>query len=273
MIDWDDAYDNRGHIPDAMTYPPKWEMEAKAFRDKMLSGNQADIDLAYGSDEREVLDIFHPKPEPNGLVVFVHGGYWRTFDKSYWSHLASGSLEHGWAFCFPSYSLVPNVRISEITLQIAEAIKFSASKIEGPIRLVGHSAGGHLVTRMLCAGTPLPRALKSRLVHTVSISGVHDLRPLLHTKMNEDFQLDEAEAVAESPALLEPDTPLSLTCWVGADERPEFVRQNDLLKESWAKPEIDIKVVRDPGKHHFSVVEDLAISNSPLSNELMRQVG
>ena len=35
--------------------------------------------------------------------------------------------------------------------------------IAGPIHLTGHSAGGHLATRMISATSPLSEALRSRI--------------------------------------------------------------------------------------------------------------
>ncbi len=268
MTDWDDAYDNRGYIENAEGYPPKWTIQAKGFRATAHTAGRAELDVSYGKEEREVLDIFHPKSSSRGLLVFVHGGYWRAFDKSYWSHLASGPLEHGWSVCIPSYTLAPDVRISRITRQIAQAIRFSADRIDGPIRLGGHSAGGHLVTRMVCKDTLLPIACQGRIEHVVSISGVHDLRPLLKIKLNETLQLDAAEAASESPALLKPTGKFSLTCWVGEKERPEFLRQNDLLFDNWSDAGVLTKRVRDPHKHHFNVIEELALLHSPLTHEL-----
>jgi arylformamidase len=55
-----------------------------------------------------------PKCKSKGLVVFVHGGYWKAFDKSVWSHLASGPLAHGYAVAVPSYTLCPDNSISEL---------------------------------------------------------------------------------------------------------------------------------------------------------------
>lgn len=83
--------------------------------------------------------------------MFVHGGFWMRLDKSYWTDLAEGARDLGWAVCIPSYTLAPVARISEITKQIAAAIEKAGNLVGGPIRLVGHSAGGHLVTRMICA--------------------------------------------------------------------------------------------------------------------------
>ena len=68
-----------------------------------------------GTAPRNRFDLFLPEDAPKGLVVFVHGGYWVRFDKSYWSHLARGSVEHGYAVAMPSYTLCPQTRISGIT--------------------------------------------------------------------------------------------------------------------------------------------------------------
>ena len=270
MTDWDDAYDNRGYIENAEGYPDKWKIEAERFRLTLVKSGDAETDVSYGEHDREVLDFFHPQGASKGLLVFVHGGYWRAFDKSYWSHLASGVLQYGWTVCIPSYTLAPIARIPEITLQVARAIEFSGKRIDGPIRLAGHSAGGHLISRMVCKDSPLPDTIRQRIEHLVSISGVHDLRPLLKTKMNEDLQLDESEAVSESPALLAPDGDFSLTCWVGENERPEFLRQNTLLFEPWSECGIDVNMVSEPGKHHFNVIEGLADPGSAITGELVR---
>ena len=232
-MDWDDAYNNRGHIADAEGYPPRWGRQAAALRERMAAAGRARPDIAYGATARERFDLFLPQGTAQGLVVFVHGGYWRAFGKSDWSHLADGPLERGWAVAMPGYTLCPQIRISGITRQIGAAITAAAHELDGPIRLTGHSAGGHLVTRMLCQDAPLPDAVATRIVSVVSISGVHDLRPLIHTAMNADLMLDRTEATAESPALLEPRSGIPLTCWVGAAERPEFRRQNALLANIW----------------------------------------
>src|SRR5690606_33109001 len=144
--------------------------------------------------------------------------------------------------------------ISEITRRVAAAISFAAARVAGPLRLAGHSAGGHLVTRMVCANSPLPDEIRSRIGPVVSISGVHDLRPLLRTRMNATLRMDEAEAAAESPALLRPMEGCSVTCWVGSAERPEFLRQNDLLAKIWTGLGADMRRVRAEGRHHFDVI-------------------
>ncbi|HER25985.1 MAG TPA: alpha/beta hydrolase [Rhodospirillales bacterium] len=263
--DWDDAYDNGGHIDGAAGYAPKWAKQALAFRDALMAAGRADLDLAYGPQERDKLDLFRPIGTARGLAVFAHGGFWKAFDKSTWSHLAGGALARGWAVCVPSYTLAPQARIGQITDQFARAVQFAAQRIEGPIRLAGHSAGGHLVCRMVCQDGPLQIDIWGRIEHVLSISGVHDLRPLRHTTMNEILGLDEAEAARESVALHRPLEPCSITCWVGADERPAFVAQNDLLARVWSGPGAMTESVHAPGRHHFNVIDDLCDPETELT--------
>jgi acetyl esterase/lipase len=169
----------------------------------------------------------------------------------------------------PAYSLCPDVRIADITREVAQAIVLAAARIPGPIRLVGHSAGGHLVTRMVSSTSPLPEEVGRRVAHTVSISGVHDLRPLMRIALNATLRLDADEARRESPALLEPLPGTRLTCWVGSSERAEFVRQNALLASIWKGLGAATTTVEEPDRHHFDVVDGLADPEHPLTRTLL----
>lgn len=272
ITDWDDAYANGDHIADAASFPAMWAELSSQFRKDLLAANRAKLDISYSPAEREKYDLFLPDGTPKGLVVFVHGGYWKAFDKSSWSHLANGPVGKGWAVCMPSYTLAPNARLSDITHQIGAAIMHAAEHVSGPIHLTGHSAGGHLVTRMISNTSPLPPAVLARVKNTVSISGLHDLRPLLNTSMNDVLGLNATEAHAESAALLAPALPCSITCWVGADERPEFVRQNDLLANIWTGLGASTRAVHAPDKHHFDVIADLADTDSDLTACLLSPI-
>ncbi len=261
ITDWDSAYDNAGHIEGGAAYPERWRARAASFRESLPEARCRRA-LAYGEGPREALDLFLPEGAPRGLFVFVHGGYWRSMERGLWSHLAAGALARGWAVAVPGYALCPQVRISAITGQIARAVDLAAALVPGPIRLAGHSAGGHLVTRMGCADVPLKAA--ERLERIVSISGLHDLRPLMRTSMNADLRLDLAEARAESPALAEARAGFGLLCWVGARERPEFLRQNALLANIWRGCGLETRAVEAEGRHHFDVIDDLCDPESAL---------
>ncbi|MBX3596741.1 MAG: alpha/beta hydrolase [Rhizobiaceae bacterium] len=266
---WSDAYTNVTHIPDGQSWPAGWAKKALEFREGQGSQFRAKLNVSYGSSPRNRIDLFLPEQSPLGLVVFVHGGYWLSFDKDHWSHLAAGSLARGYAVAMPSYTLCPDIRIGGIVKEIGAAIEFAAAEVDGPIMLTGHSAGGHLVSRMASATSPLSERTRARIRHVLSISGVHDLRPLMRTGMNEKLRIDEEEAIAESPVLLRPTEGVRLTCWVGGAERSEFLRQNELLANIWAGLGASTVAITEPDRHHFNIIEGLADPNHPLLESLL----
>jgi arylformamidase len=267
--DWDDAYTNGANIPRSEEWPNRWVAPALAYREELAAEGRAKLDLSYGDRPRNRFDLFLPEATPKGLVVFVHGGYWQALDKSYWSHLAKGSVDSGFAVAMPSYTLCPEARVGDIVTEISAAICDAATEIDGPIHLTGHSAGGHLVTRMMARTSPLPADIRARVKNVVSISGVHDLRPLVHTGLNTKLQLSPDEAAAESPVLTEPGTGGRLFCWVGGNERAEFIRQNALMASMWLGLGAETGAYIEPDRHHFNVIDGLADSHHPLMLTLL----
>jgi acetyl esterase/lipase len=267
ITDWDDAYANAAHIAGGDRWPDAWVELARHWRE--ACGARARLDIPYGEAPRNRYDLFVPEGTPRGLVVFIHGGYWLALDKSYWSHLSRGSLERGFAVAMPSYTLCPENRIAGITREVGAAITAAAARIDGPIFITGHSAGGHLAARMVCQTTPLPTDVAARIAHTVPISALADLRPLMRTSMNDTLHIEDAEAAAESPALLAPVPGARVTCWVGADERPEFRRQSALLANVWTELGASTALVEEAGRHHFDVIDGLEDPDHLLTRSLL----
>lgn len=259
-MDYDDAYANAPYIPGADDILNGLADTAERFRSKL--GSRANLAISYGPSDRQAFDHFLPVGKPEGILIFVHGGYWLRFDRSYWSHFASGALERGWAVAMPSYDLCPDVRISCITQQIAQAVMQIADETEGPIALSGHSAGGHLVSRMMAPGM-LSQSVMDRVIHVAPISPLADLEPLIHTQMNDAFRMDKDMARAESP-MLQPVPVIPATVWVGADERPVFLDQAMWLGDAW-----QCKQVVVPNRHHFDIIDDLADPNSEMVKSLI----
>ena len=257
----DDAYANAAHIEGAEDYPPRWPEQAEAFRKRL--GFRAELGVSYGPTTREAYDFFQPEGVSRGTVVFVHGGYWKAFDRSHWSHLAEGAVSRGWAVAMPSYDLCPDVRIAQITGQVARALIEIAKRTQGDIVLVGHSAGGQLVSRMTDP-VVLPGDVRDRITRILPISPIADLEPLLETSMNEILQLDATEAAAESPANMPPPHGVHVSVWVGADERPAFLEQAGTFARTWGARHNVVE-----GRHHFDVIDALADSDSDIVRDLL----
>lgn len=261
-METDDPYAISVHIPGADQLPAEWSARSEEYRKRLSVLGRARLGLMYGHGARETLDLFLPEGSPKGLFVFVHGGYWRSFDRSYWSWLAEGMRAHGYAVAMPSYDLCPRVRISDITRQVATAVTVAAHEIAGPVRLAGHSAGGHLVARMLAPGM-LPDDVAERIAHVMPIAPLTDLRPLIASPMNADFQLDEVSAAAESP-VLQPAPSVPVTIRVGDAERPALIEQSQWLADAWG---CALNIL--PGMHHFHVIDALADPDSDAVKQLL----
>ena len=117
------------------------------------------------------------------------------------------------------------------------------------------------------AGTPF--------VGGVSLSGVHELEPLVQFSHNVDFRLDVAEARRMSPAAARPLTDAPLVLAVGADETSEFVRQTDLMWDAWPRnrPPGFAAPMHVAGRHHYDVVLDYVDPQSALTRATVALFG
>ena len=262
--DPDDAYENRIHIPDADRHLAAWPKDAATFRRSFAGAN---LNLAYGSSKRTHYDLFTPKggiEAACGLAAFVHGGYWVALSKDDFSHMAAGLLARGWAVAILGYTLAPQARITQITKEISTAVEHLGKTGTGPLRLIGHSAGGHLVSRMMCDDITFGPVTTQRLDRVLAVSVLHDLRPLQRLAKNERGQLDDNESHAESPLLRTPRPGIDLVCLAGADERPEFIRQNAILPLAWQGLGANCHSQLLAGHNHFTIIETMTQPDSRL---------
>ena len=265
ITDWDDAYANAAHIPDADTYIVQWAGQSIKFRDEQAAAGRPVANLQYGPHDRECIDVFQPAGKPTGIAIFVHGGYWLRFSQSDWSHLAAGALVNQCITAMIGYPLCPVSNIGDIAAGVTKAVGVIAEEYPDlPIYLAGHSAGGHLVSHLTCKPDDLGQSTQDRIKRVLSISGVHDLVPLTKTAMNKQFGMSLASAAVLSPVRLRPRLPCPVIAWAGAAERPEFIRQNHLLESAWAPLGTVCQTHLEPKRHHFDVIDDLTNPDSPM---------
>ncbi|MEJ8810987.1 alpha/beta hydrolase [Variovorax ureilyticus] len=263
----DRMYNNRVLVPEHPAYFARWAAQSAELRDALT----AHIDLPYGDGPNETLDVF-PAAEPNApVLVFIHGGYWRALDKSEHSFVARAFHARGVCVVMPNYALCPGtperpIGIADIALQMARALEWTWRNIAtyggdpSRITVAGHSAGGHLAAMLLgCDWKALAPDLPADLVrNALSISGIHDLRPIQHTPfLASVLNLTDADSLRVSPALWPAPARGKLYTVAGGDESAEFLRQNELIREAWGADVVPVCEAL-PGHHHFSVLETLA---------------
>ena len=229
------------------------------------------IDLPFGETPAERLDYFPTRQDAAPLLVFIHGGYWRSLDKSDFSWLAPPFVQHGVALALLNYGLAPNTPIEDMVRQQLRALAWLYRNGDrlgfDPERIVvvGHSAGAHLTAMMMAALWPvyaddLPRSLVKA---GLAISGIYDLAPLVHTPfVNVDLRLDARRARALSPVHMPPATSAPLITAAGAQESSEFHRQTQLIASAWK--DVHLRNVPMAGVNHLTVMDELANPASPL---------
>jgi len=260
---WLDAqYNNRARIPEHPEILREWTDRSAEARARLPCA----LDLVYGSDPSERLDVFTPRAQGAPVLVYVHGGYWRALDKRDQSFVAAPFVDAGAMVVLPNYALCPAVSIEQIVLQLVQALAWvwrnAAAHGGDPTRIVvaGHSAGGHLATLMLaCDWHAVAPDLPGDLVKSaLSVSGVFELEPLRHAPfLAPDLNLDAASALRLSPAAMPAPARGRLVAVVGGDESEEFLRQNERIAEAWG-PDVVTVCERVPGRHHMNVLHALA---------------
>ena len=200
------------------------------------------------------------------MLVFIHGGYWRSLDKNDHGFVAPPFTSEGICVVMPNYALCPAVTIPDIVMQMVRCVAWTRKHIAryggDPDRIfvAGHSAGGHLAAMMAaCLWDVHDPALPKDLVKgALSLSGLHDLEPIMHTPfLQPSVNLTPAQVRMASPARLPAPERGKLYSVSGALESGEFHRQAKLIRDAWGEDRVPVCELI-PGLDHFTILEACA---------------
>jgi arylformamidase len=276
--DWlESQYNNRARVPGHGDVFARWRAASALARER----SPCRLDLRYGAAAGETLDVFPAAVPAAPVLVFLHGGYWRSLDKADHSFIAPAFNAHGALVVVPNYSLCPAVSVEHIVLQLAAAVawvwRHAAEHGGDPqrIALAGHSAGGHLAAMLLsCRWKELADDLPAQpLAGALSISGLYDLEPLRHAPfLQADLQLTRAAVARLSPAFFPRPKAAKLYAAVGLDESEEFQRQSRLIRDVWGPTAVPV-CESVPGADHYTVLNGLADPAGRLHELALRLLG
>ena len=269
----DVQYNKRAEVPHHQSYFLRWQEDSA--RARRSTDNKEGI--AYGTNERETVDVFPAHQAHAPVVVFIHGGYWQAMDKSYFGFIAPPLVERGFTVAVVNYPLCPAASLSDIVRSLRWAMIYLYRNIANyngdrdRFHLIGHSAGGHLTALLLATAWPnLDSALPADMLKSgIGVSGVYQLEPLRHTNINQALNMSQAEIDDLSPVNLPPPLAGEMALFVGGDESDEFKRQSKLFATTWAKGDFSTRYDVLPGRNHFSILDELTDPAGAILNCLL----
>ena len=127
MIDYEAEYNNRARVPEHPAIFARWQRAADNFRARHAN---AELRLPYGRGEREHVDLFWPAAGREApIVLFIHGGYWRSLSPAMFSHVAAGANARGLAMALAGYDFCPQVTLGRIIEEVRDAAIFLGRQI------------------------------------------------------------------------------------------------------------------------------------------------
>lgn len=232
--------------------------------------------VRYGDLPQEQALLF-PSDAPGTppLLIYIHGGYWQELSARDSCFAAGDALAQGVSYAAIDYSLAPGASVAQIVLQCARAVKYLRrlhlqAHPGASVVVAGSSAGAHLAAMLCTAGPHLGGdGTATPLDGAVLLSGTYDLRPLVHTYINDPLGLDGAEALRLSPQFLAATSTVpTVVCW-GEHETGEFKRQS---REYAARVRTSGRLVSAyevSGAHHFDIVFGLCDPSSRLGQDTL----
>ncbi len=236
------------------------------------------LDFVYGLHPRERIDLYPTEDDFAPLVVFIHGGYWKSRSKDQFAYLAPTFTDRGLNFATVGYPLAPEARLTDIVESCRRAIHWLLNYPSGlrfdptRVHVIGHSAGGHLAAMMMATDWTRYALPAGTIKSATCVSGLYDLAPLRLVEQIRELCIDAGEVERLSPARLSPPVRGHLVVAVGDAESDEFKRHTAELASSWRKRGIRVANPAIPGRHHFDVLDALIDPTAALHKAAMAAI-
>ncbi|MBL0899112.1 MAG: alpha/beta hydrolase [Reyranella sp.] len=254
----DQAYDNTRAVADSGARREAWIQRSEAFRKQ----HPETLDLPYGPRPRNRIDLYRCGKAKAPLFAFIHGGYWQRNAKETFACTAAGPLANGMDVAFLGYTLCPDVTLSEIVKEIAEAVRWLRHEGprhgvgEGRLVVSGWSAGGHLTATTLAM---------DEVDAGLAISGIYDVEPCRLNYLNDKLHLTADEAARISPILHLPKKSAPVVLTYGTGELPELQRQSVDYHKAREAAGLPSELLPLAGLNHFSIMDELEAKGGALA--------
>jgi arylformamidase len=268
-------YNPRESVPEYPQLAKVRAAQAKRVRETAKSW----LDVPYGNSPREKLDIY-AADQPNGTVlVYIHGGYWRSGSKEDNCNFAPTFSRRGTTVVLVEYDLCPQVTVSDIVRQTRQSIAWVYKNIvhyggdPAKIYVSGHSAGGHLTAMALANDWTKEGMQQDCIKGAVATSGVFDLDMVMKISVQEQVRMTPEIAKANSPFLNPPKVKCPLVVAVGGGEPKGWQQMSEDYYNYCKDRGMNVQYLIVPGANHYTMSEKLLDESNPLTQAMIKQMG
>ena len=273
--EWEYQYNPRVSVPE---YPELAKVRAAQAR-KVRESAKSWLNVAYGSSPREKLDIYAADKAGGPVLIYIHGGYWRSGNKEDNCNFVPTFTRRGATVVLVEYDLCPQVTVSDIVRQTRASIAWVYKNITrygaNPSKLYisGHSAGGHL-TAMALAHDWTKEGLPNDLIKgAVATSGVYDLEMVMKISVQEQVRMTPEDARSNSPLVHPPRVKCPLIVAVGGDEPKGWQQMSEDYFQYGKQNGMSVEYLIEPGANHYTMTEHLLDDTRPLTKAMIKQLG
>ncbi len=237
------------------------------------------VTVAYGSGPRSTLDIFSlPGAKALPVMVFIHGGAWKSLSKDDASAPAPTFIREGVIYIALDFPNIPEATLPQMVQHCREAMAWIYKNIANyggdpeKINVSGHSSGGHLAATLLTTDWQSYQMPKDLIKSGLLISGIYDLKPAMLSSRGAYLKLNAQEVHDYSPIDKLANLRAPVTIVFGEKESPEFKRQAEAfvaaLEQRNAKPQL----IRVANRDHFKVLNELNDPSSAIALAAIKQI-
>ncbi len=240
------------------------DAEGQPLRRTLPESVKVERDIVYAKyGDREVkLDLYLPKKSASQkipCIVVIHGGGWRSGDKTRFASIAARLAEQGFAAACIGYRLLPEVQFPAPVVDCKAAVRWvranAAKHGLDPDRIgaIGGSAGGHLVA-MLGTSHAEPKlegdggnaSVSSRVQAVVAMATPADM-----TRFADRSGMTKELATLISPLThVSKDSAPTLLLHSDADKTVPM-EQSELLLKKLSDAKVPVKLVKMGASHAF----------------------
>lgn len=234
----------------------------------------ATTDLEYGTDPRERLDVYRPRPPADAqaprdghpVVVFFYGGTWVSGDRRDYKFIGEALAAQGIVTIVADYRLYPQVRYPDFLADCARAVAWAhreAGRYGGDARrlyVMGHSSGAYnaamlaLDPRWLHAAGLAPAALAG----WIGLAGPYDFLPMTNVEAQPVFYHPDYPAGSQPIDYASRAAPRTFLGVPASDDLVDPARNTKQLAAKLGAANVPVTLRVYAGVNHYTLIAAFA---------------